>query len=313
VILFSENLAAGAGTTRATIEELQRAARAGGNPPLLVMTDQEGGLVKRLAGPPTLSPRAMTSVTVAGDQGIATGRLLRSVGVNVDLAPVADVERAPGSFLGTRSFGSDAAVVAARACAFAGGLAAEGVGYTLKHFPGLGRALGNTDVGPTVVSTPVGVLRADYGAYVTCGSAPMALVMISSAIYPGLTGPAPAVLSKATYRRELPTAIGRTGTVTISDDLQSPAIQSQTTPAKRAIGAGLDLLLYAQSEQGSAAAYSRLVLLARSGSISRARLGMAAAAIRQLKGLVAGHGIPTPASASQRGSASGYIPASTGP
>jgi beta-N-acetylhexosaminidase len=288
VILFGDNVAGGLAATRSLTSELQSAARNGGNPPLLIMTDQEGGEVNRLAGPPTLAPSEMTTPGVALNQGRATGRMLRSVGVNVDLAPVADVERVAGSFLGTRSFGSTPSVVADDACAFAHGLASEQVAYTLKHFPGLGRATGNTDLGPVSIDAPAGALRRDYAAYRTCGANPMALVMISSASYPTLTGPLPAVMSTGTYQHELPTAIPGASPTTISDDLQTPAITSHPAPARTAINAGLDLLMYAQTEQGSADAYTRLLSEARQGLITVARIRAATNAIAALKRLVAG-------------------------
>ena len=137
VILFADNVAGGIADTRRLTEELQRAAREGHNPPLLIMTDQEGGTVKRLPGPPDLPASAMTSNSMAFKQGVATGSMLRAAGVNVDLAPVADVERAGGSFLGSRAFGSSPSLVAGRACAFAQGLQSQQIAYTLKHFPGL--------------------------------------------------------------------------------------------------------------------------------------------------------------------------------
>jgi len=283
IILFSDNLQAGPAAARVLIESLQRAARAGGNPPLLIMTDQEGGEVKRLPGPPSLAPAAMGSPAVALQQGEATGRLLRSVGVNVDLAPVADVERETGSFLGTRSFGSSPANVAAEACAFARGLASEHILYTLKHFPGLGRATQSTDTGPVSINFPAATLRADYAAYRSCGRNPLALVMVSSAIYPHLTGPLPAVMSPLTYGRELPLALQGSVPVTISDDLQAPALADQHGPARQAINAGLDLLLYAGSEQASADAYEILLHDAQIRLLSSTRLNAAYRAIIALK------------------------------
>ncbi len=191
VILLGDNTVNGLSATHSVIRELQNAAREGGNPLLLIMTDQEGGEVRRLIGPPTLAASDMSSNGIAQSEGAATGRRLRSVGVNVDLAPVADVEHASGSFLGSRSFSSNAAVVAARACSFASGLASTGVAYTLKHFPGLGRAITSTDVAPVSISASSNELRADYQTYATCASNPAALVMISSASYPNLSGALP--------------------------------------------------------------------------------------------------------------------------
>ncbi len=287
VILFAENVAGGESATRSVIERLQQAAAEGKNPPLLIMTDQEGGEVRRLTwAPPVRAPLSMSS-GVARAEGEATGEALRSVGINVDLAPVADVERVAGSFLHTRAFGRDPTVVAENACLFAEGLAKEGVGYTLKHFPGLGRALTNTDTQPTTIQASAADLRADYLPYQTCGAQPGALVMVSSAIYPSLGSSGPAVLTPQIYSSELPSATGGTP-VTISDDLQAAGLQAESAPAERAINAGLDLLLYAQTEAGSETAFQRLLDVAKSGGIRRERLEAARLAILGLKGTVAG-------------------------
>jgi beta-N-acetylhexosaminidase len=283
VILFADNVAGGLAATKALTDGLQSAAEEGGNPPLLIMTDQEGGEVKRLPGPPTLAASEMTSTSVAYEQGQATGRLLRQAGINVDLAPVADVERVVGSFLGTRSFGTTPSLVAQHACGFAEGLASENVAYTLKHFPGLGWATANTDLAAVSISAPTSVLRSDYQAYQACGATPLALVMVSSAIYPSLSGLLPAVMSPTIYQRELPIATGAASALTISDDLQSPAIANQFSPARQAINAGLDVLMYAQTEQASADAYFRLLAEARLGLVSATRIRAANQAIAALK------------------------------
>ncbi len=301
VILFADNVAGGPDRTRAMLERLQVAARRAGNWPLLIMTDQEGGEVRRLSwAPPTLAPSAMRTSAIARRQGEITGDALREAGVNVDLAPVADVERVSGSFLGTRSFGSTPVVVAKRACAFAEGVASAGVAFTLKHFPGLGRALTSTDVQPTTIEATRDALREDYRAYRVCGGERGALVMVSSAGYPSLTGTsAPAVLSQEIYRQELPFATGGTEPVTISDDLQTAAIVNEVTPAQRAINDGLDLLMYAQTESGSSSAYERLLAVARSNGVDRIRLELANEAIATLKQWIAGQGAATAASATE--------------
>ena len=283
VILFADNTVGGAAPTRALAAELQQAAQQGGNPPLLIMTDQEGGAVKRLAGPPDLAPAAMTSTSTALAQGTATGRLLRAAGINVDLAPVADVDRVPGSFLGSRSFGSDPSAVASLACAFAQGLQSQGVAYALKHFPGLGRAASSTDSGPVSVDATASEIRGDYLPYVACATGPLAMVMISNASYPNLTGPQPAVTAPLTYQNELRIVSPQAPVLTISDDLQAPALDGQPAPARAAINAGLDLLLYARTEDASAAAYQQLLADVRDGTISPVRIRAAAGAIAGLK------------------------------
>ena len=112
--------------------------------------------------------------------------------------------------------------------------------------------------------------------------------MISSASYPGLGTSLPAVMSPAIYRRELRLAVRGAWPVTISDDLQSPAIESRDAPARHAIEAGLDLLLYAQSEQASAQAYAKLLSEVRSGAFAPAHLTAAKRLIEALKSHV-GH------------------------
>jgi beta-N-acetylhexosaminidase len=246
------------------------------------MVDQEGGLVKRLPGPPTSAARSMRDPL---GQGAATGRMLRSLGIDVDLAPVADVAH-PGSFIGSRAFGTTPSTVARRACAFAKGLLRARVAPALKHFPGLGFARVNTDEAPATIDAERRALGRDYLPYDRCGTAPGTLVMVSSAAYPRLTGREPAVLTRATYSRELI----REGAwpVTISDALETPALANEPTPARRALTAGLDLLLYANTEQGSARAYEILLRDARAGRIPRHRIDDAAKRVLRLKAFLAG-------------------------
>jgi beta-N-acetylhexosaminidase len=247
VILFAANIQS-TSQVRLLTRALQRAAADGGNPQLLVAVDQEGGVVRRFPRFPPLEPpasigAAANRVAVASASGYATGKALRRVGVNVDLAPVVDVAR-PGSFLGTRTFGDNAVQVAQSACAFAGGLRAASVVPTLKHFPGLGLASANPDFGPVKVPEPAERLRLDYAPYRACAG--RGLVMVSSASYPLLLGDVPAVLSSKTYKRELPQF--RFDGLTISDDLETRAFVAEPDVPVRAAKAGLDLLLHGGSE-----------------------------------------------------------------
>ncbi len=303
VILFSENTAGGEASTRSAIAELQAAASAGGKPPLLIMTDQEGGEVRRLTwAPPLLAAANMRSAAVAQAEGAATGQALRAVGVNLDLAPVSDVVHVANSFLGTRSFGDEPRAVAERACAFAGGLASAGVGYTLKHFPGLGRALGDTDNEPVTINASAQELRADYETYVGCASNPDGIVMVSNATYPALTrNSMPAVMSPEIYKTELGQVVGYSG-VTISDALGAGALADDSDPAERAIDAGLDLALYAGTEGESVDAYAALREDLHTGGISPSRVEDAYNAIMALKAKVAGAAPQTTANYSQASS-----------
>jgi beta-N-acetylhexosaminidase len=265
VVLFSANVASPA-QLRSLTGRLRAAAAAGGNPPPLIAVDQEGGLVKRLPwAPPGSAPAAMSAPRA---EGAATGRALRSMGITVNLAPVADLERRP-NFLGSRAFGSTEAAVARGACAFSRGLQAAGVTPTLKHFPGLGDAAGNTDLQRVTIRAPLRL-----APYRRC--AHRGLVMVSSATYPRL-GPEPAVFEPRAY------ALLREETVTISDDLTARAMAGRSDVAVRAARAGLDLLLYGGSEATSAGAYRRLLRAVRQGRLGEDRVRASAARIIALK------------------------------
>lgn len=282
IILMGDNTAGGVGSTRAATTALQNAARAGGNPGLLIMTDQEGGEVKRLPGPPSYPASGMSNPTLAAQQGAATASLLKRAGVNVDLAPVADVSVANGFITKQhRAFGKTPAVVAAAACAFADGLARGGVAYTLKHFPGLGAAIQTTDNVPVRVNQSASAIQADDAAYRSCGSGKLALVMVSSASYPQLSGPLPAVMAPLIYSKILPADAA--DALTISDDFDSGAIRPLRTPALHAIAAGLDMVMYASYESSALAAYSGLTADVSSGSLRLARVQAAAARVLALK------------------------------
>jgi beta-N-acetylhexosaminidase len=273
VILFGPNV--GPGLARA-IGALQRAARAGGNPALLIAVDQEGGEVKRLASLPPARAPAQMSAAVAGPEGAATGRALLARGINTNLAPVADVNH--GSFLGSRSFGSAPGAVAAAACAFATGVQSAGVNATLKHFPGLGRTTQNTDLHAVTVSASAGALRADLEPYRRCAGQTR-LVMVSNATYPAFDADRPAVFSRRVVTGVLRGELGFAG-VTITDTLAAPGITGPTA-SLRATRAGIDLLLYVD-ERSSARGYRSVLAAARAGRLSRAAILASAARIDAL-------------------------------
>ena len=284
VILFGENVRS-PGQVAALTAALQDAARAGGGPPLLIATDQEGGIVKRFpAAPPSVSAEQMgaAGAGAAREQGLLTGQALRRAGVNVDLAPVADV-KARANFLGSRTFGSAPGAVATAACAFADGLRAAGVAGTLKHFPGLGYASGNTDAQAVAISAPPPALRAAYAPYRRCASR-AGLVMLSNAVYPSLDGSGlPAVLSQEIVQRELRGFAGFDG-VTVSDAFGAPGPAAHRDAAVTASRAGVDLFLWGPGQGMNALqAYRQMRAAARSGRLARSTLNESAARLRRLR------------------------------
>ena len=248
VVLFDGNVG-GRSSVRRLTGELQAIPRPAAVPPLLITVDQEGGLVRRLPGPPKPSASSIGSrrAGFAERLGRATGQSLRAMGVNVDLAPVLDLGR-PGRaiFDEGRTFARTPAAVSRIGVGFARGLAAGGVAATAKHFPGLGAARINTDNAVQRIRLPAGKLRsADELPYASFEQAGGAMVMLSTAIYPALSGK-PAALSRAIATGELRDRVGFQG-VSITDSLGTVSARAIGGPAKTAraaAAAGADLALY---------------------------------------------------------------------
>ena len=291
VVLFGENLPSRA-TARALIAEVESIHRPPGlRDPLLIMVDQEGGLVKRLAGPPTASAAEMGAAGAASSraQGRATAANLRGVGVNVDLAPVLDVARPGGTIASTeRGFGSSAAAVEATAVPFAVGLQDGGVAATAKHFPGLGAAAENTDFAVQRIDLPRQALRTfDERPFRRFAAAGGELVMLSTAIYPAFS-PKPAAFARSIATGELRRRIGFGG-VSITDALESAAVGDFGGPAvaaRAAAAAGTDLLLFTDYRAAAAAGRALLRLL-RGRPSARADFESSAARVLRLRALAA--------------------------
>jgi beta-N-acetylhexosaminidase len=273
LVLFSENFPS-RGAGRRLIAQLQAIPRPRAlRDPLLIMVDQEGGLVKRFDGAPDASAQEMgrRGGAFSHEQGRLTAQNLDRLGINVDLAPVLDVARPGGTIAATeRGFGASAAAVTASAVPFAEGLQAGGVAATAKHFPGLGAAGENTDDAVQRIPLSRARLRAvDEAPYRTFVAAGGDLVMLSTAIYPALS-PLPAAFSRPIATGELRSRLGFDG-VSISDALETVAVRAFGGPAKAGVAAaraGTDLLLYthlAAAENARRALVDRL----RTGALDR--------------------------------------------
>ncbi|MFT4050579.1 MAG: glycoside hydrolase family 3 N-terminal domain-containing protein [Solirubrobacterales bacterium] len=283
VILFSNNMPT-PGVAKKAITRLQAWAKAGGMPRLLVMIDQEGGIVQRLPQlPPTRSPasigRSGDPARVARSQGLATGRSLKKYGFNVNLAPVVDVVKVKHSFLGNRAYSSSSRIVADAGCAFAGGNETGGVAATFKHYPGLGRAGADTDFNDVSIGATSAQIEAETRAYRQCPDTP-SLVMVSSARYPKLGIHRPSSLVKKTY--SMLAGTGFTG-LTITDALETPQFGPGANTARSAIAAGADVLLWGQAWGVAMRARTRLLADVRAGRITRDQLEGDAARIIELK------------------------------
>src|ERR1700736_4752142 len=181
--------------------ELTAIAGTAGPLGLAVSVDEEGGRVERLSSLIGSAPSARVLAQTKSPQDIYElarehGEKMRKLGITIDFAPVVDVTNAPDdTVIGDRSFSENPAVVEQYAGAYAKGLRDAGVLPVLKHFPGHGRASGDSHSG-WVVTPPLDDLeKLDLGPYRTLvGQAPVG-VMIGHMQVPGLTGSDPASLS----------------------------------------------------------------------------------------------------------------------
>jgi beta-N-acetylhexosaminidase len=279
IILFGSNL-----TTRTALvaltATLQAAAKAGGQPRLLIAVDQEGGSIKRIPwAPPTLSPPQMgrlDSTTTARAQGASTGSALRALGINVDFAPVADVPATTASFMyrAGRTWSFSAVQTASLSNAFATGLESKGVIPSMKHFPGIGFATHDTDASVVTIRMSTSRLAPGLRPYRTAIARHIPLIMLSNATYTAYDGSHAAGWSRIITQTLLRHDLGFTG-VTITDSLNGTAAArglSSRTLAVRAAIAGTDMLLLTGSEASTAAVYATLLTDARNGTIPKTRL-----------------------------------------
>jgi beta-N-acetylhexosaminidase len=266
VIFFGGNISSDSQIAAVVTQLRQAQAQSPVSVPLLLMTDQEGGQVRRLPGAPAMSEKQIGAssnpVAAATSAGTGAGQNLAGVGMNVNLAPVLDVYYKSGNFIDQfqRSYSNNASIVSECGQAFITAQQATGVAATAKHFPGLGSATKNqnTDTGPVTLTASLTKLRTiDEVPYPTAVSAGVKLVMVSWAIYPALDARLPAGLSPTVIGQELRGRNSFAG-VTITDALEAGALRSFGSTGQKAVtaaGAGMDLILCSAQDptQGEAA------------------------------------------------------------
>jgi beta-N-acetylhexosaminidase len=262
VILFAYNIASRR-QVLALDGSLQQAARQGGNPPLLIAVDQEGGEVKRFpGGPPTLSPpqiAATGQVSTAAAQGRSTGRYLAGLGINMELAPVSDVPTSRSAFIWQqgRAFSFSPTAVASYATAFAVGVQSARVAATAKHFPGLGTAPIDTDNQLQILHPTAGQRAGALTPYRLLIAHRLDAIMVTTAAFPAYdASDAPAAMSSKIVGGLLRGQLHFDG-VTISDSLDVPVGHDPITAGVLAARAGTDILLYTDDAAGELTALTR--------------------------------------------------------
>jgi beta-N-acetylhexosaminidase len=293
LILFGSSAPTDLGERLQSLE----ASAPGGIVPL-VMADEEGGVVQRLANLVGSLPSARqmgATMTPAQIRRLATGIAvrMRAEGVTMDLAPVLDVDGGQGPNNqdpdGTRSFSTDPKIASADGIAFAEGLEAGGVVPVVKHFPGLGGATGNTDV--MSASTPPWSTLQKVGLvpFQDALAARLPAVMIANASVPGLSS-LPASISPEVITKLLRDQLGYDGLV-VTDSLSAVSLTAigYSVPAATvaALEAGADMVLFNADASAVAGVTNQIVSAVASavasGRLPRSRLENAVAHILSVK------------------------------
>jgi len=259
---------------------------------LAVSVDEEGGRVSRLSSliGTQPSPRVLAATMTPDEvRGVALqrGQAMRNLGVTIDFAPVADVTtESDDEVIGDRSFGSDPAKVTEFAGAYAQGLRDAGLLPVLKHFPGHGRASGDSHEGG-VVTPPLDALKADdLIPYATLTTQQPVAVMVGHMQVPGLTGDLPASLSPQAYELLRSGGYGGPGFggIVFTDDLSSMGAINQrfgvADAVLKALQAGADVGLWVTTAEVPAV-LDRLEKAVAAGELNE---GQVTASVQKLAG-----------------------------
>jgi len=301
-LLLSRNVT-GAEQVRSLCETLQQtAANGGAEIGLFIAVDQEGGSVQRIHSGVPRVPAAR----VLGDAGslmdartlaAETASALLSLGVNMNLAPVADVVSDPDSFLYDRTYAGDPTLVSNFVKTVTDGFVQNGLVVAVKHFPGHGSAPGDTH-GEAVVSqaSEYDFATVHLRPFKAALSAGAQCVMMAHIVTNAYDPAAPASLSRTVIEEVLREGLEFTGVV-VADDLEmagaATTAESEPDPgelAVRALEAGCDLLISTGSLPRQTAMIDAIVEAVRSGRLSMSRLNEAVRHVLDAKwrqGLVA--------------------------
>jgi|SRR5215472_1233176 len=281
VTLFARNVAGPEQVAELTAR--LRAERAD----LLIAIDEEGGDVTRLEARTGSSYPGNLALGAAGDLGLtrsvagALGADLAAAGVNLDLAPVADVNSNPQNpVIGVRSFGADPELVAAHTAAFVEGLQSQGVAACVKHFPGHGDTSVDSHLGLPVAAGGEEALEAALLPFRAAIAAGVRAVMTAHVVVPTRDS-VPATLSPAVLTDLLRGRLSFDGLV-VTDALEMAAIRATAglvDGGVRALAAGADALCIGGGEAGEDVVtryVDALEAAVRLGRLSEERLAGAA-------------------------------------
>jgi beta-N-acetylhexosaminidase len=259
--------------------------------PQLVSVDQEGGRVARF-GKPVLRLPPMQTLAAAGDPGLTRdagsvlGQQLRAIGINLDFAPVLDVNTNPlNPVIGDRAFGDTQEIVVEHALAFASGLHHGGVLTCGKHFPGHGDTDLDSHLALPILRHPLSRLRDVELRPFRAAVAELPSLMTAHVVFEAIDPSVPATMSPAAIQGLLRKELGFEGAV-FSDDLEMKAIADRYSIEEAgvlAIEAGCDLLLVCSGLEAAGRLREALATEASRNQSFRARLTEAVARAYELR------------------------------
>ena len=264
----------------------------GKNDPPLIAIDQEGGRVHRLPAPFThFPPAALLGRTRNSDlayrTGLATARELSVVGINLNFAPILDVNSNPNNpVIGDRSLGSEPREVITLGWPIIQGLRNGGIIPCGKHFPGHGDTAEDSHLELPVVKKDVAALKAvELPPFIYACRNQLESLMTAHVLYPSLDRDYPATLSHPTITNLLRQEMGYEGVV-FGDDLEMKAI-SKNYPVEEAVAlsvnAGIDVLMFCHQKASSVRALEFLCQQAEEKPQVKVRVEESYQRIRKLK------------------------------
>ena len=281
VVLFSRNIKSPQQTAELTNQLQQVASATARQIPLFIGIDQEGGWVIRLKEGATVLPGNMAlgatnSTELAERAGEITAVELAAVGVNLNFAPVMDVNNNPQNpVIDRRSFGESPELVSRLGVAYIHGLQGNGVLATAKHFPGHGDTTVDSHFDlPTVNHDRERIHALELQPFRAAIDADVAAIMTAHIVYPAFDPDRPATLSPTILTNLLREELGFDGLL-ITDDMEMKAIDDRYRSgeaAVMAVEAGADIVMVLWTPTKQIEVFDALLSAVKSGRISQARL-----------------------------------------
>lgn len=291
IILFKNNLAGGLSQSVRLINDLKKTNK--GNPaPLFMGVDQEGGRVSRL--PKDFVPMPANAVVgkknnpnLAKQMGSLIARELKTLGLNVDFAPVLDINSNPNNpVIGDRSFGATAKLVTNMGVAEMKGISGRGVIPVVKHFPGHGDTSVDSHLDlPVVNKTAAELSKMEWVPFKAAIDAGADSVMVAHILFPKIDPDAPASFSKVIIGQQLRGKLGFNGVV-ITDSMAMGAIAKNydiEDASVRSVEAGSDIILVSFGYETVKRIEQALLASVKSGRIPESRIDESVTRILTLK------------------------------